>query len=152
MKISIRKTEDIDEARELHKLAFAADPWVGDDHEYWFGTDEENRVVAFASAIYYPDSRSVYLSRCGVLPGSTGQGLQARFIRARLQWARASGAQFVFTYTTAKNYPSICNLLKCGFRFVRPEGDWRRYHCFVLPLYEHVDMKAATAKAAELIK
>lgn len=152
MRYKIRKTEDADEAREMHQLSFPRDDWVGDDHEYWFATDEKERVVGFASAIHHSDCGGVYLSRCGVLPEGLGQGLQMRFIRSRILWARRSGAKFVYTYTTIKNYSSLCNLLKCGFRFVRPPGDWRRYHCFVLPLYTHVDLKAAAIKVAELVK
>ena len=151
MKIKITKSEDIDEARELHKLAFPADNWVGEDHEYWFATDEQGHVVAFASAFYYSDIRGVYLSRCGVLAGSTGHGLQRRLIRARCRWAKSIGAWFVFTYTTARNYASITNLLRSGFFFARLPLAWKRYHFGVKPLYAHVDTYAAALKAAELV-
>jgi len=120
MKYRIVKSEDIEDAREMHKQTFPDDVWVGDDHDYWFAIDESGRAVAFASAIYYPECRGVYLSRCGVLREAVGCQLQSRLIRCRVAWARRIGADFVFTFTTIKNYPSIVNLLRAGFRFHEP--------------------------------
>lgn len=132
MKYRVHRSEDADEARELHKLSFPKDAWVGDDHEYWFAADERGDVAAFASAIFYPDSRIVYLSRCGVLGSASGAGLQRRLIQVRTNWARRAGAEVAFTYTTIKNYPSIVNLLRCEYRFFKPDsklGRWRKFHC-----------------------
>ena len=153
MKFAITKSEDIDEAREVHKQTFPDDPWVGDDHEYWFATDEAGSVVAFATAVYSPASQSVYLSRCGVLPEAAGHGLQRKFIRARSIWARGTGAKFIFTYTSLKNYPSMVSLIRSDFRMIKPKAAraWRSFHIFVKVLYVDVDIKAAVEKAAELI-
>lgn len=136
MKITLRKTEDIDEAREVHKLAFPKDHWPGDTHQYWIARDEDNNVVGICSCIYWGDIEAVYLSRAAVIKRAQGYGLQRRMIRARVHWARQQGALFVCTYCARKNYASMVSLLKSGFRFHVPKnwGIWRYFHAFVMDL------------------
>ncbi len=42
-------------------------------------------------------------------------------IKARIAWAKRVGAREIITYTLLRNYDSFVNLLKCGFRFYKPE-------------------------------
>jgi len=137
VKYTIRKSEDIDETREMHQLAFPDDVWVGDDHEYWFAYDEDGATCGFASAICYAESNTVYLSRCAVSMAANGKGLQRRFIAVRLRWARSISADVAFTYTKLKNYPSMINLIRAGFKLFDTNDKltgWREYHCFVKDL------------------
>jgi GNAT superfamily N-acetyltransferase len=115
--IKLTRTEDIEEVRELHTAFFPDDVWVGDDHEYWIARDEAGRPVGFCSAIHRSETNCVLLSRAAVAPEARGAGLQRRMIRARVTWARQLGAIDAITYVALKNYDSIVNLLKCGFRF-----------------------------------
>jgi GNAT superfamily N-acetyltransferase len=122
MKIRIRQSEDVETVREAHSLAFPRDPWPGDDHEYWLAADESGRVVGFASAIYWSDLKTVFLSRAAVVGSVSGIGLQRRLIAARVRWAKTiSGCEYVWTYVERWNYASLYNLLRCGFRA------WRRH-------------------------
>lgn len=121
---SLRRTDDIDEVRELHALAFPADEWVGYDHTFWIARDKDGKPVGFCSAIFRPERGHVFLSRAGVAVSARSSGLQRRMIRVRVAWARRQGAQRVVTYTLLKNYESFINLLKCRFRFYKPEEPW----------------------------
>lgn len=134
MKISLEMIEDVEEARSIHTLAFPDDLWAGDDHTYWKATDEDGKVVGFCSAIYWRERRAVFLSRAAAATRAQGQGLQRRMIKARVRWAMKEGAHRVVTYTALKNYESIVNLLKCGFRFYHPVKPWAgtNVHYFVL--------------------
>jgi hypothetical protein len=42
-------------------------------------------------------------------------------IRHRIEWAVECGVKEVVTYTSPKNYPSMTNLLRCGFQFYTPD-------------------------------
>lgn len=121
---SLRQTDDVDEVRELHSLAMPDDHWVGDDHTFWIARDADGKPVGFCSAIHRPERGYVFLSRAAVAAGARGARLQRRMIRARVTWARKQGASEVITYTLLKNYESFVNLLKCGFRFYKPEDAW----------------------------
>lgn len=45
-------------------------------------------------------------------------------IRNRCAWGKNQGASYAVTYTLRDNYPSIVNLLKCGFRFASSPRGW----------------------------
>lgn len=119
---SLRRTKDVGLVRSLHEKLFEGDAWVGDDHTFWVARDSEGLPVGFCSAIYRPQLGYVYLSRAGVDESARGAGLQRRMIRARVQWAKRLGAREVITYTLLRNYDSFVNLLKCGFRFYKPDA------------------------------
>lgn len=121
---SLRLTEELDEVRELHTLAMPDDHWVGDDHTFWIARDGSGKPVGFCSAICRPERGYVFLSRAAVAVSARGARLQRRMIRARVAWARKQGATEVITYTLLKNYESFVNLLKCGFRFYKPDAAW----------------------------
>jgi GNAT superfamily N-acetyltransferase len=67
---------------------------------------------------------AVFLERAGVLPIAKGLGLQRRMVRVRERWAQEVGASCCLTYAIYSNYPSIINLLRCGYRFYRPQTKW----------------------------
>lgn len=129
----IRHLEDLDEARELHKLAFEGDEWVGDDHEFWVALDGLG-VVGFASAIVWDESyiggepNACFLSRAAVVKSASGMGLHKALIDARVTWAQREGVRRCVTYTTLRNYTSMVNLLQSGFRFYRPKPCWAGTH------------------------
>lgn len=106
--------------RELHTLTFPLDEWIGDDREYWIARDAGGRAVGFSAATYQPATNCVSMDRTGVLPEANGFGLQKKMIRVRLTWARRLGAKCAITYVSQRNYRSMVNLLKCGFRFYEP--------------------------------
>lgn len=120
----IKQTKNIALVQELHSRLFPDDSWVGDHHTFWIATDMSGVPVGFASAVHREDLDYVFLSRAGVDKSASGQGLQRRLIRARIAWAKKRGVSKIITYTSLKNYPSIINLLACGFRFDKPKAEY----------------------------
>lgn len=125
----IRRLDDVDEAHELHKLAFPDDEWVGDEHEFWAAYDGQG-VAGFASACPFipPDDKVVFLSRAAVVKRAARLGLHKSLIAARVLWAWQQGADRCVTYTTLRNYASMVNLLHSGFRFYTPKPKWAGNH------------------------
>jgi hypothetical protein len=126
VKITARSL-DVEEAREIHALAFAADDWVGDDHTFWaYYSGKPPRVVGFCSAILHsPSPMEAFLSRSAVAFRVRGRGLQRRMIRDRVRWiAEHQPHARIVTYTLLDNYASITNLILCGFRFYVPKRKW----------------------------
>ncbi len=64
-----------------------------------------------------PEKAYCFLSRAAVVARYQGFGVQRAMIKARLRWAKREGAPTVVTYTDLHAYPSIINLLRCGFKF-----------------------------------
>ena len=110
---------DLEEARELHALAFPADPWPGDDHTFW-SARIDGALAGLCSAYHWEDKGVVFLSRAAVVKRYQGRGVQQQMIRHRIRWARRHGVPAAITYTTLDNYPSIVALLNCGFQFHQP--------------------------------
>lgn len=124
-------TDDIDRVKELDKFAFPGITFTQDmeeNHVWWLVHDMENpgKIAGYCGAVYRPEHGYVYMSRAAVAAYAQGNGLQRRMIRVRVRWARNQGANRVVTYTLLKNYDSIVNLLKCGFRFDTPAEE-RQY-------------------------
>ena len=154
MKVTLRKVDDVEEAHEIHRLAFPCDHWPGDAHEYWIATDESGHVVGICSCVFWEDIQVVYLSRAAVIKRAQGYGLQRRMIRARVNWARQQGARFICTYCARKNYASMVSLLKSGFRFHVPKnwGRWRYFHIMIRDVIANYDrqlLQKATEKMDE---
>lgn len=108
----------------LHVLCLPLDD-LPDFHEgsWWLAT-LKGEPVAFAGmrpAFSEPDA--AYLSRCGVLAGHRGHGLQRRLLYARLAAAKRQGFKTVIT-TTYCNPHSSNNLIRCGFRMYEPASPW----------------------------
>jgi GNAT superfamily N-acetyltransferase len=129
MRYHIKKVDDTDEMKSIHKMAFGGDSWPGDDHEFWVAYDQGGAVCGFASAVLL-QSNVVYLSRSAVVLQHRGRGLQKKLINHRLKWAKAEGAEVAVTYVQWKNFASLMNLLHCGFRFT--ENRLRGYGDFAL--------------------
>lgn len=120
----IRRTANLRLARELHERLLPDDTWVGDDHTFWVVEDNEGLPVGFCSAVYRPGLKYAYMSRAALDKSVRGAGLQRRMIRTRVAWAKRQGATKVITYTLLKNYSSMTNLIRSGFRFDTPEVAW----------------------------
>lgn len=139
MKIELIDTPE--EARELwdeyQRDHDCNDNWPGDDHTYW-SISEDHHILGICSAVVRPDKGYVYLSYAVVKPSRMCGGLQRRLIQHRLRWAKRQGAIYAVTYTLLHNYPSIVNLLKCGFRFTKQAHGWmgvgNDVHYFEKPL------------------
>lgn len=145
----IRRSEDVEEVREAHTLAFPDDKWVGDDHEYWIARDARGAVAGFCSAIILPETNGVFLSRAAVVKHARGAGLQRRMIRTRVTWAKRQGVKHVLTYVSNKNYLSMVNLLRCGFRFCNPEvvpDRWSKTYHFMLLNLSDVEPNLSSVK------
>lgn len=121
MSFSIRQTRDLVTLRKLEAKVMPEDLPVDSDHTFWLVRDGDGLPVGFCSAVYRPQLDYVFLSRAAIDPSVQGHGLQRRMIRARVAWARAQGASRVITYTLLKNYASMVNLLREGFRFYHPD-------------------------------
>jgi RimJ/RimL family protein N-acetyltransferase len=123
-----RLLDDLEEAREtwseLQTVAGCADKWPGDDHTYWEMVSI-GVTIGLCSAVYRPEKGYAYLSYAVFDPACRGMGYQRQSIRYRLRWAKRQGAAYAVTYTLTNNYPSIYNLLKCGFRFSDKPTGWR---------------------------
>jgi GNAT superfamily N-acetyltransferase len=128
--VRIQLLDDIDEAHEIwdeFQLAQnTEDKWPGDDHSYWVLTDGKDHH-ALTSAVFRPEKGYVYLSYAIIMPTYQANGLQRRLIQHRLRWAKRQGAIYAVTYTLLHNYPSIMNLLRCGFRFAETPRGWYGY-------------------------
>ncbi len=134
---SIEETEDVDEIREWHTLAFPGSPWIGDDQDAYWLARSGGRVIGFCSAMHLPKSRAVFLSRAAVIRSAGSGGLHRRMIAERLTWGVNGGARIAVTYTSAYNYASLTNLLYCGFRGAtrsREVGLWDGFHVLYLNL------------------
>jgi GNAT superfamily N-acetyltransferase len=120
MSLRVTQLDDLEEARQLHSLSFKWDEWVGDDHTFWVA-HRDGELVGFASAILWQHLNVVFLSRCAVVKSAKGAGVQRHLVRARVRWAKRLQVDAVETYVLLKNYGSMVNLLRCGFRFYRPK-------------------------------
>jgi GNAT superfamily N-acetyltransferase len=128
--VRIQLLDDPEEAREawteFQGTHESADSWPGDDHTYWILTDDSINH-ALTSAVFRPEKGYVYLSYAIIMPFCRAQGLQRRLIQHRLRWAKRQGAIYAVTYTLHTNYPSIVNLLRCGFHFAKEPRGWYGY-------------------------
>lgn len=144
---TLKETDDIEEVREWHTLAFPGSPWVGDDeHAYWLARSGE-KVIGFCSATYLPKSKAVFLSRAAIVQSANGSALHRRLIMERLAWGADCGARIAVTYTSVYNYASLANLLACRFRGVvkrREVGLWDGFHV----LYKMLDGKKKAPSGA----
>jgi GNAT superfamily N-acetyltransferase len=128
--VRIQLLDDIDDARDLWEeymsLDRSKDVWPGDDHTYWALTDGQHNC-GLTSAVYRPEKGYVYLSYAIIMPSRRDKGLQRRLIQHRLRWAKRQGAFYAVTYTLLHNYPSVINLLRCGFKFASEPRGWPGY-------------------------
>lgn len=115
---------DRDEAREAHKLAFPYDTFPEDVPDFWVARCGTT-VVGFLAL--FTDERGLFISRVAVAKVFEGNGLGKKLVRFALRYGKRLGYKTAYTYTLLKNYPSMCMLTACGFRYVEPppEGRYR---------------------------
>lgn len=63
-----------------------------------------------------------FLSRAGSF--KPGIGIHKATIRHRLRWLKRHGYKWAVTYVSHDNYNSVGNLIRCGFRFYKPEWQY----------------------------
>lgn len=91
----------------------------------WVGY-EDDIAVGFACASLQQTKKGVVYAKhelAGVTKPYRGGGRQRQLIKAREKWAVSNDAQWIETYVMPWNAPSLCNLLKMGYRIVVPEVD-----------------------------
>ena len=131
----LARTHDYPTVLELDEMLFPESyretPQMG--NVYWLAlTSPESLVVGYAAARQLRQwsedvewERSCFLTRVGVLPSARGQGLQKRFVRARLRWAREEGYSRAVTYVSPwASVWSIRTLVRCGFLPYEPKWHW----------------------------
>lgn len=128
MSVKLKRTKDEVQVFALHRKCFPDDYWDNHENEtaYWLAMDGDT-PVGFASCriVKDDDGESMgYLTRAGVLKCAQGQGLQRRFLDKRCAYLKKQGCSIAITYTVKDNYPSITNLIRCGFRFYEPFVSW----------------------------
>jgi RimJ/RimL family protein N-acetyltransferase len=110
----------------LDRACFPADELCSKDDHWWMAYNDEGVAVGFAGLRDLDEPGMGYLCRVGVLWEARGNGLQKRFIRARLAYARKIGLKAVVTDTTVDSLASMNNLINCGFRLYGPANPWAR--------------------------
>ncbi|PPE71486.1 GNAT family N-acetyltransferase [Caldimonas thermodepolymerans] len=127
MGYSIRRVDGAaheDTLRSLHVLTFPCDEHEDYTEGWWWLAYLNGEPVAFAGMRWaVSEAEAVYLSRCGVLIGHRGNGLQRRFLAARLRYAKSLWARAAIT-TTYNNPASANNLIRAGFRLYTPDTPW----------------------------
>lgn len=118
----IRRVNDLDQIRLMDLEEF--DGCEFPEGHTWWAVLNGATAVGYASAVYRPELGYVYLGRCMVVESARGNKLQRRLLRARIAWAKEQGADRVITYTLLKNYESLVNLLRAGFRFYDPDNKY----------------------------
>lgn len=91
----------------------------------WVGY-EDKLAVGFACASMQKTEAGVVYAKhelAGVTHPYRGGGRQRQLIKTRERWATDNGAEWIETYVVPWNAPSLCNLLKTGYRIVAPYAD-----------------------------
>lgn len=125
MKFRVRRATErhMAEIRSLDTCEFDGCEFP-DGHTWWVVLNPPGSVIAYASAVYRPELGYVYLGRCMVVEAFRGHKLQRRLLKVRIAWAKEQNADRVITYTLLKNYESLVNLLRAGFRFYQPDNQY----------------------------
>lgn len=137
------------ELNKLQKKSFTKDtPLIPIDEGWWWAAFDGALLVGFACArpgVNY--QKTVYLSRTGVLKSHKGQGIQDKFIKARIAFAKKAGYDFLVT-DTYHNPPSANNLIDHGFKTFEPKHV--RLHPETLTWYK--DLKNKRTKTSNVPK
>lgn len=124
MTLRIYQSADYTTVKALDASLFPGVDRVSATDVSWLVHDPAFKAVGFATGKLWPPDNYFYFTRCGVLTEARGKGLQRRFIRARLRYAKAQGCLGAYTYTLPFNVSSANNLIACGFRLWRPANKW----------------------------
>lgn len=118
-------TDDIKEQlNSLDKELFEGSPVFPKHGSYWWLVYYGDDVVGFGGLTYYPELKSAFLSRVGVLPIARGLGIQKKLIKARERQAVKDGYDRIISYTSRDNVVSANNLIACGYKLYTPKWDW----------------------------
>ena len=121
---SIRKTEDLAEVVNLNSIIFPQDLLdVSENVSAWIIYNADKHAVGFCTASNLGHG-ILFLSRAGLLPEHTGNGLHRRSIRHRISYARRYRYSVIITYVRKDNWTSFCNLIREGFKLYEPEYDY----------------------------
>jgi len=95
---------------------------------WWIVYTETNKAVGFAAMKQSSQfSDCVFLHRSGISDEHTGNGLQKRLIKARLNKAKHMGFNWAVSDTTL-NPQSTNSLINCGFKMYQPSKPWGWKH------------------------
>ncbi len=84
----------------------------------WWVIVKNRKIVAYCGSAY---SMGVCIFiRAFVDRTMRGKGIQKLLIKKRLLAAKKNSSVAI-TYTTIDNYPSVNNLMSCGFKYYNPE-------------------------------
>jgi len=120
----IRKTNQLEEVKELHKRIFPSDNCdVLETDELWKVMDSSGNAVGFCS-IRSLEHKIVFFNWAGLLLKAQGKGLHKRMIRTREKWCRKNGVKSIVTYCVVENIQSARNLIKSGYELFIPEYQW----------------------------
>ena len=135
MSVKLYRCDDAEKLRAIHTLCLPGDEWPGlcSRSAAWVAEDSSGSPVGMCMARLTDSGKSAFLERAAVFRSHSGGGIQRRMIRVRERWARAEGAEYAITYTLFSNWPSITNLIKCGYRFYNPSWRWagKMVHYFI---------------------
>lgn len=92
-----------------------------DNRDWWVILNRRGLIIAYCGSIYR--DRICIFNRAWVHKKFRGKGLQKRLIRLRLRAARKR-CYIAITYTIKQNYPSINNLIACGFQIYGPSYEY----------------------------
>lgn len=130
MKYVIRRVDTkIDQMQQLLKLlqrtCLPSDTVVDPRNGHWWVVFVEGGPpVGFAGMVASTRwTDCMYLCRAGVMNAHTGNGLQARLIKARVAYAKRLQMNWVVT-DTYNNPPSANSLINCGFKLFDPAVPW----------------------------
>lgn len=90
--------------------------WV-DPHYYWWVIFHKKNWIGY-SGLRVHDANSLFLGPMFIKPEYRGQGLQLKLIKKRQRLAKKMGCHRLISSALDTNYPSINNLLKCGFLLI----------------------------------
>lgn len=117
------------ELEALDRECFPADSRPDWERAQWWGVFDGEKLVGYCGAYVHRPDNALYLYRAGVAEGCRGRGLQRRMVRVRVRYAAKLGVRGCYTYTTADNFASANNLIRCGFRLFGPARRWGGKSC-----------------------
>ena len=125
-RVVYRRARTPDELRRADNLAARSGPYGAKPPSFygavWLLT-EGGHDIAYGAAYLDKEAGTVTLATCGGARVARGRGLQRPLIRQVHAWARRHGILIGRTYCSADNWPSLGNLLRCGYVVVGFRSD-----------------------------
>tara|TARA_R110000868_G_scaffold140573_2_gene356331 strand:+ start:292 stop:804 length:513 start_codon:yes stop_codon:yes gene_type:complete len=126
-KITVRRISkgELYLVRGLDHTIFGVDGCEAEEEEYseskWWLAYDGDTAIGFSGALVYAGKWAIQLQRTGILRPYRGKGLQKRFIRTRLAYAKRLSVGHAHTYCADWNLASANSLISCGFKLYVPE-------------------------------